>query len=192
MYSGRSEDVARCGDTGELVNPHLCHIYTANSYSSSPQNVEALRKIRARPVRVGAFTSVEPGRSVLMGWHGKVGTPEGEPYSEYVRRALISELESAGLYSEQSPITLTGRLNEFDLRHEVMFRDAYWIFSLTLTSSNGQSITEVEEYHWIGNAWIESYIALNKLAASKLRLAVQNLIARIIHNPNFHNLVEAK
>ena len=187
MYSGRSEDVARCGDTGELVNPHLCHIYTANSYSSSPQNVEALRKIRARPVRVGAFTSVEPGRSVLMGWHGKVGTPEGEPYSEYVRRALISELESAGLYSEQSPVTLTGRLNEFDLRHRVFCCDKYWIFSLTLTSSNGQSITEVEEYHF-SSGLLDSE---NEVSASKLKPVVQNLIARIIHNPNFRDLIAA-
>src|SRR3954466_10969880 len=63
-----------------------CPIDKASSYSSSPQNVEALRKIRARPVRVGEFTAAEPGRSMLMvgGDWSVIETPEGEPFSEYV------------------------------------------------------------------------------------------------------------
>jgi hypothetical protein len=45
---------------------------------------------------------------------GPIKTPDGEPFADFVKSALVSELKIAGVYAPGAPAQITGRLNSID------------------------------------------------------------------------------
>jgi hypothetical protein len=77
---------------------------------------------------------------------GPIKTPDGQPFEEYIRKALIDELQVAELFSQSAPTTLTGTLNKIDFNSNLP--TGKWTFDLTVHSSNGRSANVAETYEY--------------------------------------------
>jgi hypothetical protein len=143
----------------------------------------ALRQFDGRAVNVGAFTAAAPGQSeIVCRAVGPIKTPDGEPFSEYVRKALVDEMKIAGIYNPTAPISITGRLDKADFGST----SGTWLLTLTLASNNGATLTESETYRFT-----TSFAAITacREAANAFMPAVQNLVERAVRNPGFQRLI---
>ena len=162
-----------------------CSTYAASRYSISADTVTALRSYRGQTVNVGPFTAAEPGRTEIMcRGVGPIKTPDGEPFEAYIRKALVDELRIAELYGESAPVMLTGRLDSIDFQSTA---DAAWTLKVTLTSSNGRSLSVAEEYRYTSSYYGET--ACNQTAQA-LMPAVQNLVHKAVRHPDFAGLLK--
>jgi len=162
---------------------HGCPTYTAKPYSPSAANAAALRRLDTK-INVGPFTSLQPDLGEMTcGAVGPITTPDGETYGVFIRKALVDELKSAAAFSERAPITLTAFLNEIGASPTA----GTWSLSLTLNSSNGQSLTVKEQYTFTPS-W-NAYTACQQTAQA-LGPAVQDLIAALVRHPEFRRLIE--
>ncbi|WP_148252194.1 hypothetical protein [Aidingimonas lacisalsi] len=159
-----------------------CSTYSANRYAVSTDNVVALRSLENIPVNVGDFTASTPGQSEIMCRAvGPIKTPDGKPFSEFIRKALMDELRMAEVYSETSPVTLTGNLENIDFSSG----GGTWDLALTVNSSNGESMSVSETYDYTTSFYGET--ACNQTAQA-LVPAVQNLVGKVVRSPAFAKL----
>jgi hypothetical protein len=162
-----------------------CSTYAAQRYSIAPANVAVLRTFRGQAVNVGQFTAAKPGRTeITCRAVGPTKTPDGESFEEYVRKAFIADLDIAEVYSAAAPVTLTGRLDAIDFSSGLT--DAAWDIALTISSSNGKSLSVDNHYSFAGNFVGE--VACNQTAQA-LMPAVQDLIGKMITHPDFAALL---
>src|SRR5690554_690029 len=127
-----------------------CSTYAVPRYSVSTDTVVALREVGDVKVEVGEFLSTkEPGPNdrpgeIMCRGVGPIKTPDGESYSEYVRKAFISELIIANIYSKEAPIELTGKVTELDFDS----MGGSWTVGLQIHSSNGKSVEVANTYKY--------------------------------------------
>jgi hypothetical protein len=160
-----------------------CSTYSAARYSSNADNVVALRALDGKVVNVGGFTATKPGeKEIMCRGVGPIKTPDGEPFSEFVRKALVDELKIANAFSAEAPVTLTGNLDSIDFSSA----SGSWNLALTVKSSNGKSMTASEEYAFTTSFYGET--ACNQTAQA-LMPAVQNLVGKIVRSPEFPSLL---
>jgi hypothetical protein len=160
-----------------------CSTYAAHRYSISADNVTALRHLGGKTLNVGPFVSTPPGvKEITCRAVGPIKTPDGEPFSDFVRKALIDELKIANAYAANAPVTLTGTLNRIDFDSA----NGSWDLSLIVLSSNGKSMTVTERYTYTTSYYGET--ACNQTAQA-LMPAVQNLIGKLVRTPEFNALV---
>lgn len=132
---------------------------------------------------MGAFSAAKPGESEIMcRGVGPIKTPDGEPFSEFVRKALLDELKIANAYSDTAPLTLTGSLDAIDFSSA----SGGWNLALTVKSSNGKSLSVFENYSFTTSFYGET--ACNQTAQA-LMPAVQNLVGKVVRSPEFPQLV---
>lgn len=178
-----------------------CSTYSASRYSVSTDNAIALRYLNGKTVNVGAFSSTTPGQKELTcrGFR-PIKTQEHEPFSEFVRRALLQELRFANSYSPSAPVTITGNLDTidffsigegetFNLNPAIAWsssKSGSWNLALTIKSSNGKSMSVSEIYAYTSS--LDPEAACNQTAQA-LMPAVQNLIGRVVSSPEFAALV---
>jgi hypothetical protein len=161
-----------------------CSTFATSRYSPSVDNVLALKKHKGAQVKVGNFSSFEPGLAIITcRGFGPVKSPDGEPYSEYIKKALTDELKMSELYSADAPITLTGQLNALTFSST----SGNWNMSLTVNSSNGQSVTVNENYKYTTSYVGET--ACNQTAQAFMP-AVQDLIAKLVRGNDFKALIK--
>lgn len=163
-----------------------CSTYAASSYSVTAESVAALRTFRGQPVAVGAFTARLPGKTAITcRGLGPVRTPDGEPFEEFIRKALVAELTVAEIYAASAPIVLTGRLESIDFSSD--FRDAFWDIALTLRSTNGKSLAVTEHHVFMSGTFGETACSQT---ARALMPAVQNLVGTALRHPEFPGLLK--
>jgi hypothetical protein len=151
----------------------------------SADNVTALRSLRGQPVRVGAFKSKEEATSSIdCRAVGPIKTPDDEPFSQYIRNALVTELKMAEVYSDSGSVTLTGTLDHIDFSST----SGAWELALTVSSSNGKSMHVDETYHFDSSFVGET--ACNQTAQAFVP-GVQDLIGKLVRDPAFRSLVTA-
>src|SRR5262245_22518584 len=122
-----------------------CSSYNVAKYGVSPDNVTALRQVSGQPVKVGPFKATKAGQTEIgCRGVGPIKSPDGGPFEEYIRKALIDEMKVANVYSESAPVTLTGNLDKIDFSST----EGKWMIVLTLTSSNGRTFTIAESYSY--------------------------------------------
>ena len=161
-----------------------CSTFATSRYSPSVDNVLALKQHKGVQVNVGNFSSFEPGLSVITcRGFGPVKSPDGEPYSEYIRKALTDELKMSDVYSSDAPITLTGQLNQLDFSSN----SGNWNISLTVNSSNGKSVTVNDNYKYTTSYNGET--ACNQTAQAFMP-AVQDIIAKLVRGNDFKTLIK--
>lgn len=157
----------------------------AAQYSISADNVVALRAYQGKKVAVGSFTGSAP-LGLHCGAVGPVVTPDGGPFSEFVRKALVDELKVADVYSDTASVTITGELETINFS----LGDNIWNMTLRLGSSNGGSMTVAEVYDYSAstdnNAW---GVGTCDLTAKALMPAVQSLIGKVVQSPEFAALI---
>ena len=162
-----------------------CSTYAASRYSISADNVTALRAFRGQTVNVGKFTAAEPGRTEIMcRGVGPIKTPDGEAFEDFIRKAFVDELKIAEIYGAQAPVVLTGRLDAIDFQSGA---DAAWKIKVTLSSSNGKSLSVAEEYGYKSSYYGET--ACNQTAHA-LMPAVQNVVSKAVRHPEFPALLK--
>ncbi len=160
-----------------------CSTYTADRYSMNSGNIVALKEFQGNDVSVGDFTATEPGQtSASCRAVGPIATPDGESFENYVRNALIAEMQIAEVYSENSDTVITGHLN----RIKPNSMDGTWDISVTIASNSGASFT-VEELFDYKTSWYGE-TACNQMAQA-LMPAVQNVITKIVTHPQFNELL---
>jgi hypothetical protein len=113
---------------------------------------------------------------------GPIKTPDGEPFCEYIRKALVDELRMANVFSTNAPVTLTGNLDQIDFSSN----SGTWEIALTVRCSNGKSMTVSENYSYTTSFYGET--ACNQTAQA-LMPAVQNLVGKVVRSPEFAALV---
>jgi hypothetical protein len=169
-----------------------CSTYAASRYIISADTTSALRAYRGQMVSVGPFTApASPGRSEINCRDVKpIKTPDGEPFEEFIRKALVAELTIAEVYAPTAPVMLTGRLESIAFSSGTFptAAGAAWRIRLVVASSNGRTLTVSEDYKFTS-----SYIgdvACNQTAHA-LMPAVQNLVGKIVRDPGFAELLSA-
>lgn len=160
-----------------------CETFTTSRYSVSVDNIQALKEFKGSQVKVGNFSSVVPGLSTTpCGRLGPIKTPDGEPYAEYIRKALVDELKISEIYSNDASVTLTGQLNTLDFSS----KRGNWNISLTVASTNGRTLTVNENYKYATSFLGET--AFNQTAQA-LMPAVQDLIGKLVRGSEFKSLL---
>jgi hypothetical protein len=161
-----------------------CSTYAASRYAISADNVRTLRTFKGQSVNVGPFSAANPGQTEIMcRGVGPIKTPDGETFEHFVRKALVDELTIAEIYSSDAPIMTTGLLDAIDFSSGV---GATWNIALTVTSSNGQSLSVSEEYKYTSSYYGET--ACNQTAQA-LMPAIQNVVGKVVRHPNFPALL---
>lgn len=160
-----------------------CSTYSTSRYAISPDNAIALRAFNGKTVNVGAFNASKPGlKEIMCRGVGPIKTPDGEPFSDFIRKALLDELRLANVYSPSAPIVLTGTLDSIDFSST----GGQWNLALTLRSSNGKSMSVSENFSYTSSFVGET--ACNQTAQA-LMPAVQNLVGKVVRSPGFENLI---
>jgi hypothetical protein len=161
-----------------------CSTFDVGRYGVSVENNAALKKHAPAKVTVGPFTATEPGKKEIpCRAVGPIKTPDEQPFENWIRKALIDELTVAELYAEGAPVTLTGKVNKVDF--DSMAGD--WLLDLTVTSSNGQSLTVADKYSY-GFTYIGETACAR--TAKSFGSAVQVLIGKLVHDPKFGDLLK--
>lgn len=161
-----------------------CSTYAVSRYSISADNVVALRALNGKTISIGSFTSFSPGLNEIMcRGVGPIKSPDGEPFAEFIRKALIDELKIANAYSPSSPVILTGNLEAIDFSST----SGNWHLVLSIKSSNGRSMTVTEDYVYTSSWYGET--ACNQTAQA-LMPAVQNLVGKIARSKEFLAMVD--
>jgi len=154
------------------------------SYFSSADNVTTLRALGDNKINVGDFTSYKPGlKEIWCRGVGPIKTPDGNTYADFIKEALIDELQIAELYDVGASITLNGNLDSIDFSSWT----GKWEIALTVNSSNGESISVSETYSF-KSSWDGLYACL--ATAHAFLPAVQNLIAKLVGNHKFPYLIK--
>jgi hypothetical protein len=161
-----------------------CSSYAVPRYGVSVTNVTALKQTGARPTGVGTFTTTgESKKDITCRAVGPIKTPDERPFEEYVRKALIDELQVAGLYAESAPVTLTGNLDRLDFSST----EGKWSMAMTVKSTNGRALSVANDYSYDTSFIAEKACALTAQAFGP---AVQTLIGKLVHHPDFAGLVK--
>jgi hypothetical protein len=160
-----------------------CSYFAASRYSISTDNAVALRTLNGKTVNVGAFTSSQPDKGEIgCRGAGLIKTPDGEPFSDFIRKALLDELRMANAFSSNARVALTGNLDLIDYSSTT----GSWRLALTAKSSNGKFMAVTENYSYT-SSWVGE-IACNQ-AAQALMPAVQNLVGKVVRSPDFIVLI---
>jgi hypothetical protein len=156
-----------------------CSTYSASRYSISADTVVALRTLNGKTMNVGTFSALQPGQSeIICRGVGPIKTPDGEPFSEYIRKAFLDELRIANVFSPTSTTTLTGNLDKIDFSSN----SGTWNLELTIKSSNGRSMVVTEDYSYATSFYGET--ACNQTAQAFMP-AIQNLVGKVVRSPDF-------
>lgn len=160
-----------------------CETYSAPRYGISADNVVALKALAPSRVSVGAFT--EPQQfSAGCRAAGPITASDSLGFAAYIRKALTDELKIAGIYDDSANISLTGSVDKLAFSSSV----AYWDISLTVTSSNGKSISVQEHYEF--PAAFAAVTACKRVSDAYFP-AVQNTLQKLIASPDFRRLVSS-
>src|SRR5574344_1271102 len=161
-----------------------CGIKTTE-YNVSADNVQTLRTYQDVKLGVSEFTATNKGESSVMCRLAEtITTPKGEPFSEYIKDALISELKMAGNYDVNSDLKLSGNLNK--IYGSSTIGNAYWEVNVTITSSNGKSLT-VNTKRDYPSAFV-AYTACNNMGTS-FAPTIKQLIGDIVNHKDFATLL---
>src|SRR5262249_40622253 len=161
-----------------------CSSYTGPRYGVSVTNVTALRQTGGQKVNVKPFTATgESKKEITCRAVGPIKTPDERPFEEYVRKALIDELQLAGIYAESAPVSLTGNLDRIDFSST----DGKWNLAMTVKSSNGRAVTGATDHPYDASFIGERGGARTAQAFSP---AVQTLIGKLVHHPDFPGLLK--
>ena len=161
-----------------------CGIKTGE-YNVSADNVQTLRDYKELKLDVSNFTATNSGESSVMCRLAEtISTPKGETFSEYIKDALVSELKMAGVYDKNSELKISGNLNK--IYGSSMFGNAYWEISVTITSTNGKSLT-VNTKRDYPSSYLAS-TACNNMGTS-FSPTIKQLIGDIVNHKDFSELL---
>lgn len=156
-------------------------------YSPSTANVLAFQsalKPSGNSVKVGDFTSTAADSKPTCRLAGALDVTPGKTIEQYVKDAMQTELFTAQVYDVNSPVAISGRLDEVKVN---TFGTGSWTLGMQVTSSRdptGYHVQAVRTFKTSFSATAACQNATNAFAPT-----VQDLIAQVVNNPGFGKLV---
>lgn len=153
-----------------------CATFVIGRYSTSADNTEALRTLSGIKMNVGQFNDAPNIQTASCNYKGEIRTIDGETYSSFIKKAIVSEFKTAGVYSNSAPVVISGRLDRIDNSTAL---DTDWTIVMTFTSSTGKSVTITEKYNYHGSV-VGTADSTCGASATAFVPAVQNLVGKLI------------
>ena len=183
------KNIAQVLIVASLVLSGCAHV--SPNYSLSAENVASMRALSStasRKISVGSFTSSEPGKhSILCRAAGPIEAPQGQPFDSFIRDALVGELKLAGLYQENAPTTLEGKLTNIDFNSNI--GAGKWTIQMAF-SGNGVTPFNVESSYSFSTNFIAD-IACEQVSQA-LPVATKGFIKDVTLNPEFRKLFSSE
>jgi hypothetical protein len=167
-----------------------CESMVAPRYSVNADNNVAIKALAVGGVSVGKFSgpaNFDPNCRLV----GALQTADGLTHTQYLRRAFEEEFKLAGIYATSAPrVVLSGRVTnmEFSSTSSRAVTGGVWTIELTLTSSNGATMSAAEKYEFTSGFIAQTAC---KQTAEAFTPAVQNLVGKFVRSPEFARLVGA-
>lgn len=162
-----------------------CQGYSTGRYASSTDNVAKLHSFKGKTLSVGKFSSTSSVISqVSCNYLFPITTPDGDHFSDFIRKAFIDELMASSMYSSSSGLSINGNVDDIEFSSS----EGFWRLSVRVNFSNGESVEVTENYAFKGSPKAEGVICSE--SAQQLIPAVQNLIGKVIRTPEFVNFVQ--
>lgn len=163
-----------------------CSTYMPQRYSIAADNNVALKALGTGNINVASFKGISNFDNSCRA-AGPIAPPDNMSFEAYIQKALADELKVAGLFDDKAPrVTLTGNLNRLEFSSSRGLTGGSWDIDLTLSSSNGKSLSAAEHYEF--NSGFVADTACKQTAEAYLP-AVQNLIGKIVKSADFKLLV---
>jgi hypothetical protein len=134
---------------------------------------------------VGPFTAATPQQTEIQcRAFGRIRIPEDSGFEEFIRRALILELERTGVLSNMGR-TITGHLGRVDVA--TMIPMGRWTIELSLASSNGRTLVHTQTYDYsVGGVGEDPCLA----TASQFVPAVESFMRSLFERSDFVELLK--
>ncbi len=163
-----------------------CETMVAPRYSVTGDNNLAVKALGVTGVGVGDFAapaSFDPNCRLL----GPLQIADGITHTQYIRKAFEEEFKIGGVYAAGPPaIMLTGTVTQMEFSSVRGVTGGVWTIALTLTSSNGRTMTATENYEFASGFAAPTAC---KQTAEAFAPAVQNLVGKFVRSPEFASLV---
>lgn len=163
-----------------------CSTFVPPRYTISADNHTSLKAAGLHPVRLGDFAGYPGFKANCRTW-GPIAPPDHQTFEATIRKALKDELEMASLYDEHAPVTLTGKVDHLAFSSKTGLLGGTWDITLTLTSSNGRTLTTTEHYTFKSGFVADTAC---KQTAEAFNGALQDLIGQIAKSPDFKALTQ--
>jgi hypothetical protein len=163
-----------------------CSTFTPQRYSISADNNVALKAIGVGNINVGTFTGPSAFDKACRG-AGPIAPPDNMSFEAYIQKALADELKVAGLFDDKTSKTiLSGTLEQLNFSSSRGLTGGEWNITLRLNSSNGKSVVASEHYEFESGFVADTAC---KQTAEAYLPAVQNVIGKLIKDPEFRSLL---
>ncbi|MGZ9083349.1 MAG: hypothetical protein ACXW3U_14815 [Rhodoplanes sp.] len=167
-----------------------CSTYAADRYSVSMDSQEELQTVSTeapgRKVDVSRFSASKPGQTEIgCRAVAPIKTPDGEPFEEYIRKALIDQLRLAQLYSPDGAVHITGNLDYINFSSH----QGIWSLTVTVSDEANNSFVVREDYDYQSSFVGDTACSQT---AQALMPAVQNLIRKIVSTPDFKAMLTGR
>ncbi len=151
---------------------------------TNPERISGMSTAVARAnARTAAAAAASSGNEIMCRGIGPaIRTPDGESFSDYIRKALVSELAMAEIYASTSANSLSGTLTHADFSTT----SGDWTLTLTLKSSDGAVVGVTDRYSFVTS--IDGAVACGQAAQAAMG-AVQNLLLKAVTHQDFKKLL---
>jgi hypothetical protein len=164
--------------------------HVAPRYGISATNVESIRASATSPqqkISIGQLSTFKPGlNSISCRAAGPVKPPDGLTYEKYIQGALVSEFKLAGIFDDDSPIVLQGRLDSINFNSNI--GAGKWQIDMTF-SAQAVAPFQVSTVSRFSTNFAAD-VACNQVATA-LPAAVQDLIGHVVAHPSFKSLLNS-
>lgn len=163
-----------------------CETPTTQRYAISADNNQAIRAMNTSGVGIGQFAGPADFSATCRAL-GPLQVADGLTHTQYIRKAFEDEIKMAGAFATATPrVSLTGKVNRLEFSSSRGLMGGSWTIDLTLTSSNGRTLT-VNEYYEFNSGFVANEACRN--TAEAFSRAVQNLVGKTVRSPAFPGLV---
>ncbi len=161
-----------------------CSTMTPARYAVSVDNNQALKQYAGSTVKVASITTAGSydANCRLM---GPIQAADGMTIPQFIEKAFNDELKFASLYSD-SGTNLTASMTKIGFSSTSGLTNGNWDLSITLGSSNGKTMSVETSYGF--KSGFDAITACNQTAQA-LGPAVQDLIKRVVTDPQFRGLI---
>lgn len=164
-----------------------CSTMQPPRYSISVDNIQVLKSIEGAKAEVASLSQEIPF-SANCRMMGPIEPADGMSLPDFIKKALNDEFKMADMYATDA-IKLTGTITKAEFSSISGMTNGYWDLGLELNSSNGESLTVSNTYSF--KSGFDAITACNA-TADALSNAVQDLIYKLVTDPQFKSLVVAK
>ena len=176
-----------------LVLPSVtgCMSFQYPHYAVSMENIESLQSLNQSLLNksklgVGDFSSYKPGKNSESCRAAQITTPDGGPFEIYIKNALIEELGMAGIYSEESGLRISGRLDKIE---SSSFGSGWFLIKMSFVIAAGNDPLAIESIQTFSASW-EAPKACRRMEEAFV-LSVQDLLGKLFIHPEFRKALRA-